>query len=136
MKLHYLLIALLAGTSACANSPGDAVGVAQLALTPMGLIANIDAHKGQTVIVAGYFTSLPDARALWENESAYRDAEELREGSWDKCITIYPASANAGHLIGQYVRFTGRATVIEKNDIRSFWTCNPVALEDAVIVPG
>jgi hypothetical protein len=88
------------------------------------------------VTVAGYFTYVTDTRALWENERAHRDAEHFRKGSWDKCITIYLSSAKARQFSGHQVLITGKATVIAKHDIRSFWTCNPIALEDAVITPG
>ena len=102
----------------------------------MQLIATIDSHKGQTVTVAGYFTSMVDTRALWENESAHHDAEKLRKGSWDKCITIYLTNGVARQFNGHHVHITGKATIIGRDDIRSFWTCNPVALEEAVITSG
>jgi hypothetical protein len=102
----------------------------------MQLIATIDAHRGQTVTVTGYFTYVTDTRALWENEAAHRDAEQLRKGSWDKCITIYPSGATVKQFNRQHVRISGKATVIDNDDIRSLWTCNSVALEDAVITRG
>jgi hypothetical protein len=102
----------------------------------MGLIASIDAHRGQQVTVTGYFTYVSDTQALWENEAARRDAEQAREGSWEKCITIYASAAKARRFNGMHVRITGNATVIDKDDLRSFWTCNPVAIEDAVITRG
>ncbi len=101
----------------------------------MQLIATIDARQGQTVSVSGYFTYDTDTRALWESEAAHRGAEQLRKGSWDKCITIYPSSAEARRLSGWHVQVTGKATVIGKDDMRSLWTCNEVALEDAVVTP-
>ena len=102
----------------------------------MQLISSIAAHKGRTVTVAGYFTYVVDTRALWENESAHRDAEQLRTGSWEKCITIFPTNGQVRQLNGRQAHITGKATVIEKDDIRNLWTCNPVALEDAVITAG
>jgi hypothetical protein len=118
-------------------SPHQGVGTAAAStLTPMQLIATIDAHKGQTVTVAGYFTYVVDTRALWENESAHHDAKQLRKGSWDKCITIYPATGTARQFNGHRVHVTGKAAIVGKDDIRSFWTCNPVSLEDAVITLG
>lgn len=132
-----MILALL--TPGCANSPQHPVGAVNAGvLTPMQLIATIDAHKGQTVTVAGYFTYVVDTRALWENEDAHRDAQKLRKGSWDKCITIYPSIRidRQRQFNGRRVRITGKAVVIEEDDIRSLWTCNPVALEDAVITIG
>jgi hypothetical protein len=106
-------------------------------LTPTELIDAIAREKGRSVTVEGYFTYLTDTRALWENEDAYLDAQDERKGDnvdyWAKCITIYPRSGAARALTGHRVRVTGKATIIEKNDVRSFWTCNQVAVEDAVI---
>jgi hypothetical protein len=102
----------------------------------MQLIATIDAHTGKRVTVTGYLTSVVDTRALWENEGAHHDAEQLRKGSWDKCITIYPTSRIARQFNGRRVLITGKVTTIAKDDMRSLWTCNPVALEDAVVTPG
>jgi len=136
-KLLHPLIALALIASGCTTSPRDTVGAAAAtAFSPMQLITSIDAYKGRTVTVAGYFTYVVDTRALWENENAHRDAEQLRKGSWDKCITIYPTSGQVRQFDGRRVHITGKATVIEKDDIRSLWTCNAVALEDAVITLG
>lgn len=99
----------------------------------MQLIATTDDHKGRTVTVAGYFTDVTDTRALWENANAHRDAEQERKGSWEKCITIYSSRVGVRHFNGRHVRITGKATVMGKDDMRSLWTCNPVALEDATI---
>lgn len=132
-RLPVPVLALAIAVSGCTTSPHSVGSVAAQALTPMQLIATIDAHRGRTVTVSGYFTYVTDTRALWEDEAAHRDAEHLRKGSWDKCITIYPSSANARQFNGLHVQITGKATVIGKGDIRSLWTCNSVALEDAVI---
>jgi hypothetical protein len=133
--LRFIALALI--TSGCTTSSRDTIGAgAATALSPTQLITSIGAHKGRTVTVAGYFTYVVDTRALWENENAHRDAEKLRKGSWDKCITIYPTRGDARQFNGRRVHITGKATVIEKGDIRSLWTCNPVALEDALISLG
>lgn len=133
-RLSLPFLALAFAVSGCTtSSPRSMRSPAANALTPMQLITTIDAHRGQTVIVSGYFTYVTDTRALWENEAAHRDAEQLRKGTWDKCITIYPSSAKTQQFNGLHVQITGKATVIGKDDIRSLWTCNPVALEDAVI---
>ena len=135
-RLAHALLVLALATSGCALSHQPVVAAPASYLTPMQLVATIDTHKGQTVTVVGYFISMVDTRALWENEDAHQDAQCLRKGSWDKCITIYPSSGVARQFSGHRVRITGRATVIGNNDIRSFWTCNPVAIEEAVITPG
>jgi len=87
--------------------------------------------------VTGYFTWRTDTRVLWEGPDALLDAEQQRRGEgynyWSKCVTVYPASANARRLSDRLVRVTGKVAIIESDDIRSLWTCNPVALEDAVI---
>ena len=105
-------------------------------LTPTGLIATAEARKGQTATLVGYFTWRTDTRALWENREAHLDALRERRGTdydyWAKCVTIYPAS-DARRLSDRLVRVTGKVTVIAENDIRSGWTCNAVALEDAII---
>jgi hypothetical protein len=131
LRLVFLAIPLVA--SGCATSREPAKIANSNDLTPMQLIATIDTHKGQTVTVVGYFVSVVDTRALWENEAAHQDAKRLRKGSWDKCITIYLSSGVARQFSGHRVRITGKATTIGNDDIRSFWTCNPVALEDADI---
>ena len=129
----YPLIALALVSPACAASLDGVRPAAATILSPTQLIATIGSQRGRTVTVAGYFTYKVDTRALWENESAYRNARRLLKGSWDKCITIYPASGGVRRFNGRRVHITGKATVIEKDDMRSFWTCNPVTLEDAVI---
>ncbi|MFL6851010.1 MAG: hypothetical protein ACJ8EH_09170 [Sphingomicrobium sp.] len=137
MTRFHLLLACAFVTSGCAALPHQTMVTSSASiLTPMQLIATIGAHKGETVTVAGYFTSVVDTRALWETESAHRNAEQLRKGSWDKCITIYPTSGLARQFNGHRVHITGNATIIGKDDFRSSWTCNPVALENAVITPG
>jgi hypothetical protein len=126
-------------TSGCANPPGHAAAPPMNVLTPTQLIATIDGHKGQSVTVDGYFTYVVDTRALWENEGAYLDAKQQRKGEgvdyWTKCITVYPSDGAVRQFNGHRVRVTGKATIFEKDDIRSFWTCNQVALEEAVITP-
>ncbi len=89
--------------------------------------------------MVGYFTWRTDTRALWETEDAYLDVRDGRNGAgfdyWAKCITLYPSSGAAGRLSDRLVRVTGTVTIIGDDDIRSFWTCNRVALENAVIRP-
>jgi hypothetical protein len=135
-KLAYPLIALTFLTQGCTIGMANVQSATTSALTPMQLIATIEAHKGQAVTVVGYFTYATDTRALWENEAAHRDAEHLREGSWDKCITIYPSDPHARRFTGRHVHITGKVALIDRKDIRSFWTCNPVAVENAIITLG
>lgn len=127
------------GLSACAHS-FHAVPEAEPsgALSPTGLIAMADARKGETVTLVGYFTWRTDTRALWENRDAHLDAERERKGRgfdyWAKCVTIYPAR-DVQRLSDHRVRVTGKVEVIGENDMRSLWTCNAVAIEDAIITP-
>ena len=133
-KSHIVLALLATGCTTAPRHPVSSTGAN--VLTPMQLIASIDAHKGRTVTVTGYFTYVVDTRALWENEDAHRDAQRMRKGSWDKCITIYLPSMRIDRqrqFNGHRVRITGKAVIIEEGDFRSLWTCNPVALEDAVM---
>jgi hypothetical protein len=127
-RLSLLPVALAVVMWGCSNlAPRTIVSPVASVLTPMLLIETIDAHRGQTVTVSGYFTYVTDTQALWQNESAHREAEQLRKGSWDKCITIYPSTSKARQFNGRHVQITGKATVIGKDDMRSLWTCNPVA---------
>ena len=68
------------------------------------------------------------------------DAEQNRKGIgvdyWAKCITIYLPNSKAKAFHRRTVLVTGKVTVIEQDDLRSLWTCNPVALEMATIRPG
>ena len=134
LSLPFLMLGL--ASPGCTTAPPQSGAAASNVLTPMELIASIDARRGQTVTVSGYFTYVTDTRALWQNEAAHREAEQLRKGSWDKCITIYPSSTKAKRFNGMHVQITGKATVIDKDDMRSLWTCNQVALEDAAITLG
>ncbi|HEX8374200.1 MAG TPA: hypothetical protein VF606_03365, partial [Geminicoccaceae bacterium] len=105
------------------------------ALTPTDLIATAEARRGQTVTLVGYFTWGTDTRALWQSRDAHLDAQHERKGQgfdyWAKCVTIYPAG-DMRRLSDRRVRVTGKVAVIGKDDMRSPWTCNAVALEDAV----
>ena len=100
------------------------------------LISQSGMLQGQRVAVQGYFTSATDTRALWESETAASDANEQRLGPnvdyWAKCITIYPDAASS-RFNRRSVIVTGQVVVIEKDDARSLWTCNAVALEHAII---
>lgn len=91
---------------------------------------------GETVTLRGYFTWRTDTRALWESRDAQLDAQKQRKGEgfdyWAKCVTIY-AAGDARRFSDHLVRVTGKVAAIGKNDMRSMWTCNAVALEDAVI---
>jgi hypothetical protein len=108
-------------------------------LTPTELIATAAARRGQTVTVTGFFTWRNDTRALWENHDARLDVEQERRGPafdyWSRCVTIYPAQTGARRLSDRSVRITGRVVIIGDDDVRSLWTCNRVALEEAVIAP-
>ena len=116
-----------------ARMNADAIGT----LTPTDLIRTAETRIGRTATVVGYFTWRTDTRALWEDRDAHRDAEGERKGPdvdyWAKCVTIYPAN-DARLLSNRRVRVTGKVTIIGKDDIRSNWTCNAVALEDALVV--
>lgn len=124
-----ILVAVALALSAAAN--GDTQ------LTPTKLLATAKSRVGGTVTVSGYFSYVVDTRALWESRSAYLDAKLQRRGSkadyWAKCITIYPRLGNVRQYNGKRVRITGEIAVIKSDDIRSFWTCNSVALENATI---
>jgi hypothetical protein len=125
--------------SACEHSPHAVQQTERIdALTPTTLVATAEARRGQTVTLVGYFTWRTDTRALWENRDAHLDAQQERKGQgfdyWAKCVTIYPAG-DVRRLSDRQVRVTGKVAVIGKNDMRSLWTCNAVALEGAVITP-
>jgi hypothetical protein len=105
-------------------------------ITPVQLISQSSMLLGQRVAVRGYFTSATDTRALWESEAAALDAREQRLGSnadyWANCISVYPEVVSS-RFNRRLVVVTGTVAVIEKEDGRSLWACNAVALEDAVI---
>ena len=132
MKL--LRLAVVGGLSACAHTER----AANDGLTPTGLIAIAEQHRGQTATVVGYFTWRTDTRALWESRDAHLDALRERKGAdydyWAKCLTIYPLG-DARRLTDRRVRVTGKVVIVADNEIRSLWTCNRVALQDAVITP-
>ena len=124
--------------SACARSSEAGLQAERIdAITPLNLIATAEARRGQTATLVGYFTWRTDTRALWENRDAHLDAQRERRGEdydyWAKCVTIYPAT-DARRLSGRRVRVRGTVAVIAQDDIRSLWTCNAVALENAIIV--
>ena len=133
MRAVLALVAL--ALSACAAKPSVNAQTAVLTLTPVEAIARAPELKGQTVRMKGYFTARTDTRALWENKDAWLDADQQRLGSyaehnyWDKCVTVY--SKNPIGIREGDVELEGRLIVVEKNDMRSLWTCNAVSIEDA-----
>lgn len=138
VRLSLLIVALAA--AACA--PSVKSGHRQLedvSLTPVQLISQVEALQGQRVTVQGYFTYVVDTRALWESKTDHLNAREQRLGPdadyWAKCITVYLDGMAAGSFNGRSVMVTGNVVVIDKDDFRSLWTCNAVALENAVISP-
>ena len=94
--------------------------------------------QGKIVRVRGYYTARTDTRALWQDKEARLDVEQERLGplhehnDWDKCITVYPRK-NLG-ITDASVELEGRLVIIERDDIRSLWTCNAVSLEDARLI--
>jgi hypothetical protein len=140
LSLKHALAAATLALCACAQSP-VVENRAQLtpALTVTELIATAETRVGQKVTLVGYFTFRTDTRALWLDHEAYLDVKQQRRGTdfayWSKCVTIYPRLAGASRFSDRVVRITGKVAIINKDDMRSFWTCNPVALEDATITP-
>jgi hypothetical protein len=135
-KLLPLILSL--GLVACAPSfHFRPAGPATLSVTPVQLISQAGALQGQRVTVRGYFTYVTDTRALWESEEAAFDAREQRLGPdvdyWAKCITVYPDGIESRPFDRHSVMVTGNVAIIDKSDIRSLWTCNAVALENAVV---
>ena len=138
-KTKLLGVGVALWLSACAHLSKAGLEVEPInALTPTDLIETAEARRGQTATLVGYFTWRTDTRALWENRDAQLDAQRERKGRdfdyWAKCVTIYPAS-DARRLSDRRVRVTGKVVIIGENDIRSGWSCNAVALEDAIIRP-
>lgn len=129
------LVYAVIGLAACAH-PSKPNLAQTTSMTPVQLISQSGMLQGQRVAVQGYFTSATDTRALWESETAASDANEQRLGPnvdyWAKCITIYPDAASS-RFNRRSVIVTGQVVVIEKDDARSLWTCNAVALEHAFI---
>ncbi|HEX3423968.1 MAG TPA: hypothetical protein VHS33_11295 [Sphingomicrobium sp.] len=134
-KLLTVSVALMTG--AIFHSSAVGAGRASTVLTPMQLIAAAQARSGQMITVVGYFTWRTDTRALWQDRDAYLDAEHERRGDkfdyWAKCVTIYQRDARAREFSDRLVRITGKVVIVRDDDERSLWTCNRVALEDAVI---
>lgn len=131
-----MLVYAVIGLAACAHPPKPNLAQTTTSMTPVQLISQSGTLQGQRVAVRGYFTSATDTRALWESETAASDASEQRLGPnvdyWAKCITIYPDAASS-RFNRRLVVVTGQVVVIEKDDARSLWTCNAVALEHAII---
>jgi hypothetical protein len=132
-----LVVSAAIWLSACVHPPQKGSSTEETtAITPTGLIATAEAKRGQTATLVGYLTWRTDTRALWVDRSAYLDAQQERRGRdydyWAKCVTVYPAS-DARQLSDRRVRITGRVAIVPEDDIRSGWTCNAVALEDATI---
>jgi hypothetical protein len=136
IPLKMALVSAVVGLASCANPPMPGLDQTTTSITPVQLISQSRTLQGQRVVVRGYFTSATDTRALWESETAALDARQQRLGSnvdyWAKCITVYPEMASS-RFNRRLVVVTGTVAVIEKEDARSLWTCNAVALEDAVI---
>lgn len=137
-RVSLLFIALEVAACAPALEPSrDQLTTASL--TPVQLISQVEALQGQRVTVQGYFTYVVDTHALWESRTDHLSAREQRLGPnvdyWTKCITIYPDGMAAASFNGRSVMVTGNVVVIDKDDFRSLWTCNAVALENAVISP-
>ena len=143
MKPISLAIFTLSAFSVCSCAPITAPIAAASpqhdVFTPTKLIEAAQTHSGEIVTVRGYFVSRTDTRALWESRDARLDAEQNRKGQnfdyWSKCITVYPRDGSrARKASNKTVLLRGRLAVISHDDMRSLWTCNSVALEDAVIV--
>ena len=138
VKLPFALALAAFALSSCAARPPAIAQSSNAALTPVAAIARAPELNGQIVRLKGYFTARTDTRALWQNKDAWLDVEQQRLGSyaehnyWDKCVTVY--SVRSFGIKEGYVEIEGRLTIIQKDDIRSFWTCNAVSIESAKLV--
>jgi hypothetical protein len=140
MSIRAELVGVALGLSLAGCAASSMVGrqsEAREALTPTELIATAEARQGEIVTLTGYFGWRTDTLALWDSRGALVDAEQERRGAkfdyWSRCVTVYPASGSARRLSDRRVRVTGKVTIIHRDDIRSLWTCNRVALEEAMV---
>ena len=123
---------------ACGARPDVRPQTNTAAISPVEAIARASELQGKIVRVRGYYTARTDTRALWQDKEARLDVEQERLGPlhehnyWDKCITVYPRK-NLG-ITDASVELEGRLVIIERDDIRSLWTCNAVSLEDARLI--
>jgi hypothetical protein len=124
--------------ASCAPIPDVRLQTSGAAISPVEAIARSTELQGKLVRIKGYYTARTDTRALWQDKDARLDVEQERLGPlhkhnyWENCITVYPRK-NLG-ITDVPVELEGRLVIIKPDDIRSFWTCNAVSIEDARLI--